>query len=311
MMDFVEKFRGEPWLIYTDKDADAEATAKVWAELSVYRAKYPMVPGSEMVYLDDSTPEGVSREDYKAGNNNLFVYKDAAKHADEKRLIFYMHGGGFVRGNGKYCRTNAITQLKKIGLPVAACEYRTAPEFKEPCALQDVEECYNFVVNTLGYAPENIIFTGDSAGGALGLGLCNRFKAQGKALPAACVWISPSLDITLSLESHKANFGVDLCFPKGVAAVVPLYAPDSSHWKSPELSPYWGEFSGFPPTYFCVDDTEVFCCDSLETSAKMHKVGVKVRCHVTHGLWHTYPITWPAPPAADAEFEAIREFLGV
>jgi acetyl esterase/lipase len=310
MNPLFEKYQGAPWLVHTEKDPDAEATAKVWKELGELRAKYPMVPGSEMAYLDDATPEGISREDYKAGNNNLFVFKDKAQQGHEKRLIFYVHGGGFVRGNGKYCRFNALTQLQQLGLPVAACEYRTAPDYKEPCALLDVEESWNFVLNTLGWDPGNIVMTGDSAGGALGLGLCNRLKAHGKALPGACVWLSPSLDITLSLESHRTNIGKDLFFPKGVAGGTPMYAPDPGRHKNPEISPYWGDFAGFPPTYFCVEDTEVFCDDSIETAAKMHAAGVRVKCHVFHGLWHTFPITSPKPPAADPAFREIKAFIG-
>jgi acetyl esterase/lipase len=89
------------------------------------------------------------------------------------------------------------------------------------------------------------------------------------------------------------------------------YAPDISRYKNPEISPYWGDFKGFPPQYFCVDDTEVFCCDSTETAAKMHAVGVRVKCHVFHGLWHDFPITTPRSPTADLAFKDIREFLGV
>ncbi|MDR3311517.1 MAG: alpha/beta hydrolase [Spirochaetaceae bacterium] len=318
MNPMFEKYQGAPWFVHTEKDPYAQTSAKVWEELAKLRVKYPMVPGTEMVYLDDTTPEGISREDYKAGNNNLFVFKKGtfdsaeirAKNADEKRLIFYVHGGGFVRGNGKYCRVNAINQVQKIGLSVAACEYRTAPEYKEPCALADVEESYNFVVNNLGYDPSGIIILGDSAGGTLGLGLCNRLKAQGKKLPGACVWFSPCLDLTLSFDSHRVNIGKDLFFPKPVAAVIPLFAPDPSRYKNPEVSPYWGDFAGFPPTYFCVEDTEVFCSDSLEAAAKMHSAGVTVKCHAFHGLWHTFPLTCPTTPMADVVFQEVKAFIG-
>jgi acetyl esterase/lipase len=310
MNPLFEKYRGAPWLVHTEKDPYAEVSAQVWKELAQLRIKYPMAPGSEMLYLDDTTPEGISREDYKAGNNNLFVFKDKAKHGGEKRVIFYVHGGGFVRGNGKYCRFNALIQIEQLGVPVAACEYRTAPEYKEPLALNDVEESWNFVQDTLGYDPANIIISGDSAGGALGLGLCNRLKAQGRALPSMCVWLSPSLDMTLSLDSHRTNVGKDLYFPKGVTAATSIYAPDPSRYKNPEISPFWGDFAGFPPTYFSVEDTEVFCDDSIEAAAKMAAAGVKVKCHVFHGLWHTFPITSPKTPTADVVFQDIRDFIG-
>jgi acetyl esterase/lipase len=311
MNPLFEKYRGAAWLVHTEEDPYARESAKVWEEIAQLRVKYPMAPGSEMEYLDDATPPGVVREDYKAGDNNLYLFTDKAKRAEglEGRLVFYVHGGGFVRGNGKYCRFNALTQLKQLGLPVAACEYRTVPDYKEPCALLDVEESWNYVVDTLGHDPRSIIITGDSAGGALGLGLCNRLKAHGKALPGACVWLSPSLDMTLSLDSHRANVGKDLYFPKGVTGSVAMYAPDVSRHKHPEISPYWGDFARFPPTYFCVEDTEVFCDDAIETAAKMHAAGVRVRCRVFHGLWHTFPLTSPKTPTADVAFKDIREFI--
>jgi acetyl esterase/lipase len=166
------------------------------------------------------------------------------------------------------------------------------------------------VTNNLGYDPSDVVIAGDSAGGALGLGLCNRLKAQGRLLPGACVWLSPSLDITFSFDSHRVNVGRDLYFPQGVTGSVLMYAPDASRHKNPEISPHWGDFAGFPPTYFCVEDTEVFLGDSVETAARMHAAGVRVQCHVFHGLWHTFPITYPKTPTADLVFKDIKEFIG-
>jgi acetyl esterase/lipase len=305
------KHQGAPWLIRTETDPDAAASAKARAEMVALRGKYPMLPGSEMVYLDDTTPAGLTRRDYKAGNNNLFLYTHADTSAAEKRLVSYVHGGGFVRGNGKYCRVNAFIQAASLGLPVATGEYRTAPEAKEPLALGDVEGCYHYLVDTLGYDPAQMIFTGDSAGGCLAMGLCHRLKAQGRPLPLGIALYSPCLDLSLAHPSHVANLGKDLFFPTSVAPFIPNYAPDASRWKEPEVSPYWGDFTGFPPTYFCADDSEAFLSDSLETAAKMHRQGVPVQCHVFHGLWHTFPVAYPPVSAGAVVFKDIRAFLGL
>lgn len=56
--------------------------------------------------------------------------------------------------------------------------YRLAPECIFPGALYDVISVYFHLVQDLGIAPKNIIFAGDSAGGALSLALVLYLKDQ-------------------------------------------------------------------------------------------------------------------------------------
>lgn len=60
------------------------------------------------------------------------------------------------------------------GVPIISVDYRLSPEHKWPAALQDCLDAYLWltsgsdeVIQYIGYKPENIIFTGDSAGGNL------------------------------------------------------------------------------------------------------------------------------------------------
>ena len=310
-----EKYKDVPWLTHTTQDPDKKTLEEILPAMLELRAKYPLAPGSEMEYLNDETPAGVSRTDYVTGaGQSLTIYKLTEKHEKEDRLVFYIHGGGFVRGNGMYSRTNARVHLEKLGLPAACCDYRVAPKDREPAALNDVIAAYRFLVDELKYDPEKIFMTGDSAGGVLALSLGLRLKKAGEKMPRAFALYSPSPNLTMSSISHDLNVGKDKIFPKGVKGFISVYA-DEDRLKDPDVSPVFGDFSGgFPKTYFCADDTEVMCSDTLECSAKMAEQGVEVKTHIFHNLWHAFPTLHPLPPfpkELDEVFAEVKAFFGI
>ena len=208
-----------------------------------------MEPGVSLDYFDDATPEGVVRDDIvvPASGQNLFHYRDARpEHPTDQRVIYYVHGGGFVRGNGKYCRAMGLWALRETGLPVYTAEYRMAPEHMWPANLDDVEAGWNYLTQDLGFAPGDILTIGDSAGATLTGALAMRLKRLGRPLPGAMAFLSGALDFTFTLAAHKANAAIDPLFKGGVP-------PESVNWwatidevLNPELSCPQGAWAGFP-----------------------------------------------------------------
>jgi len=270
-------------------------------------AEYPMTPDNEILTLDDSTPDGVARTDVTHNGTNLFIYKKPIGYGDEDRIIYYIHGGGFVRGNKNYCRRLAILHEQRLNIPAAACEYRTAPAHKFPEAQEDCYQGYRYLVDILGCAPDRIIFAGDSAGGNLLMSLALRLKRQGETLPNALIMYSPAIELTGVLESQKYNIGKDVIFTNGVP--IATYYAAEEQLKTPEVSPYYGDFGGFPPSYFCAEETEVFLSDTVETAAKMRSLGVKVKAHIWRGLWHVFPVYSPETAESAAVFADVKNFL--
>ncbi|MDR2178779.1 MAG: alpha/beta hydrolase [Synergistaceae bacterium] len=311
----LEKYEGMPWLTHTAREPDNRTLEEFLPAMLKLRAAYPMIPGLEMEYLNDATPDGMSRSDYvTSAGQSLTIYRHVEKHEKEDRLIFYIHGGGFIRGNGKYSRTNARLHLEKLGIPTACCDYRLAPKDREPAALNDTAAAYRFLVDELKYDPEKILITGDSAGGTLALALGRRLKNTGEKMPRAFAFYSPVTNLTMSSISLEINLGKDRLFSTGFKSVIPMYA-DENRLESPEVSPLFGDFSGgFPKTYFCADDTEILCSDTLECSAKMAKQGVEVKTHIFHNLWHAFPTLHSLPPLpkeVDEVFAEVKAFFGI
>ena len=150
----VRLFLNEPWLFYNAQPSDEAVNVGLPLALK-HAEEYPIGPGVSLDYFDDSTPEGVVRVDIvvPASGQNLFHYRHAEpKHPDDPRVVYYVHGGGFVRGNGKYCRGMGLWALRQTGLPVYTAEYSMAPERKWPANLDDLEAAWNHLTEDLGHA---------------------------------------------------------------------------------------------------------------------------------------------------------------
>jgi acetyl esterase/lipase len=76
-------------------------------------------------------------------------------------------------------------------MPEIALDYRLAPETHFPGPLHDVVSAYFRLVDELHIPPENIIISGDSAGGALSLALLMYLRDNAYPLPSGAVLMCP------------------------------------------------------------------------------------------------------------------------
>jgi len=76
-------------------------------------------------------------------------------------------------------------------IPELALDYRLAPETHFPGPLHDVVLAYFRLIDELHIPPENIIISGDSAGGGLSLALLLYLRDNAYPLPSGAVLMSP------------------------------------------------------------------------------------------------------------------------
>ena len=63
---------------------------------------------------------------------------------------------------------------------------------------------------------------------------------------------------------------------------------DTEYLRNPEISPLFGDFTGFPPTYIQVGDLEVLMSDSTMLQKKMSGDGVAVSLDTYKNMWHVF-----------------------
>ena len=220
----------------------------------------------------------------------------------KKYVILYCHGGGYSTGSSLYGRTLTSKLAATTSMDVLSFDYRLAPENPYPAALEDAMKVWNYLM-LLGYGSRDIILAGDSAGGNLALALTLRLKEEGRLLPRGLVLMSPWTDLTCSGKSYQTKAEVDPVLDREyIDRMIRAYTgmEDAGEMlKNPYISPLFGNFAGFPPTYIQVGDNEILLSDALELHKKMVKANVSVKLDHFKGMWHVFQMS-PFKTAYDA-----------
>ena len=120
--------------------------------------------------------------------------------------LLYLHGGGWITGWDDNHRQLGAHLAGASGLPALAVDYRLAPEYPFPAALEDCLAAYHWLVNC-GLHSHQIVLVGDSAGGNLALALLLALRDAGEPLPAAAVCLSPAVDLPRRREPPGGSGG--------------------------------------------------------------------------------------------------------
>ena len=134
-------------------------------------------------------------------------------HTRSKRIMLYMHGGGYFFGSVDEHRYQLQRHARKLKARVIAPRYRLAPQFPFPCGLQDCLAVYLYLLTI--HKPNEIIFAGDSAGGGMVLTLMCILRDRNIPLPAGGILISPWVDLSSSFPSVSAENSLDYIPPQG------------------------------------------------------------------------------------------------
>lgn len=125
-------------------------------------------------------------------------------------LVLDVPGGGFVAMSPRESDDKLLCWAARLKLPVLSLDYRKAPEYPYPYALNECYDVYRQIVATrgacVGLRPRSlprIVITGDSAGGNLATGttlMIIENNHMGKSLiptPAGLVLLYPALDMNI------------------------------------------------------------------------------------------------------------------
>ena len=224
----------------------------------------------------------------------------------KKYVILYCHGGGYSTGSSVYARTLTTKLAASTSMDVLCFDYRLAPENPYPAALEDAVKVWDYLM-LFGYGARDIILAGDSAGGNLALALTLKLKEEKRLLPRGLVLLSPWTDLTSSGKSHESRKEADPVLDEEyLNRMIHNYAP-KEELAEPLISPLFGDFSGFPPTYIQVGDNEILLNDSVSLHKKMIKENVSVKMDVYKGMWHVFQMS-PLQTSYEA-MEKCAEFI--
>lgn len=130
----------------------------------------------------------------------------------QENVVLDIPGGGFVAMDPRTSDDKLFAWAGKTGLPILSLDYRKAPEYPYPYALNECFDVYTQIVATrgrcIGMKPDScprIVITGDSAGGNLACGttlmvIQSNQSTTSRGLlpsPAGLVLLYPALDFNI------------------------------------------------------------------------------------------------------------------
>jgi epsilon-lactone hydrolase len=225
--------------------------------------------------------------------------------SNTKKVILYVHGGGYVSGSCSDHRGFVAKFAKNTGVQNLLYEYRLAPEHSFPAALDDSVKIYQWLLAS-GFKPDNIIIAGESAGGGLCLATLLALKERSIPLPIAGVAISPWTDLTCSSESYKTKNKLSPA-PLNSWTIFSQYYVGDNNAENPLISPLFGDLKGLPPIFINSGEDDELYEDGEKFYLKSKEAGIDIQFRAGRGMLHCYPLLSPMFREAT---EAMNEIVG-
>jgi len=236
-------------------------------------------------------PAGVRVEERCAAGDvpPLRVYQPDQRRRDGAALL-WIHGGGLIAGSARYDDLGCARMAADHGVPVVSVDYRLAPEFPYPHALED---CFAAMVAMssdaeLALDPQRLVVTGGSAGGGLAIALALLARDRGVDAIGAVVCAYPMLDdrpgsasmerLTARRTWHRDVNRVAWLAYLGHLTEVPIYA-------APGRADV-DDLRGLPPVHIDVGTLDGFFDEDLAFADRLARADVAVDLVVTPGAAH-------------------------
>jgi len=219
-----------------------------------------------------------------------------------KSVLLYLHGGGYF-GCSPASHRPITVAFALHGFRVFAADYRLAPEYPFPAAVDDSVAAYRGLLNEANL-PRQIVIAGDSAGGGLALSLLLALRAAGTPLPAGAALFSPWTDLAATGESIRTNAARCAMFHGPDIGLSARYYLGDTDPRNPLASPLYADFTGLPPLLIHVGADEVLRDDSTRLAERARAAGVRVELKV----WPVVPHAWQLAPEKIPEArQSLRE----
>ena len=229
----------------------------------------------------------------KIENIDVLLYEPVEATKPTAGMLF-IHGGGFVFNAAPHHFCLARKFVRDLGIRCVFVDYRLAPKYKFPCAVEDCFETYKWVLenaSALEIDAKKIVICGDSAGGNLAAVTCLKAREEGLQLPVAQMLLYPVLDHKMQSQSYTRYKDTPMCNSKDMAKYYKFYLPANVNAPVQYLSPIEAtNLKGLPPAYIEVAQYDCLHDEGLAFAQALEMNGVEVELQEVSGAMHGYDI---------------------
>ncbi len=224
-------------------------------------------------------------------------------------ILVFMHGGGWVIGSLDTCDNICRFLANRVGCIVISVDYRLAPKYKFPAAVEDVYSAVQWAAENatrINGDPNRIAVGGASAGGNLAAVVCLMSKHRNGPSLLFQLLAFPATNLaSLETDSYRdfaKGYGLTKSHMKWFRK---QYLNSEDDRKNPYVSPLLADdLSGLPAALIITGEYDVARDDgkAYATRLKQEGVSVKYKCYIGGHLAH-----WgvKSDKAGDALHEAV------
>ncbi|WP_330254116.1 alpha/beta hydrolase [Nocardia sp. NBC_00565] len=213
--------------------------------------------------------------------------------------LLWIHGGGYVMGcaqqDDRLCRRFA----HKLGIVVAAVDYRLAPEHPYPEPLEDCYSALRWLADQPGVDSTRVAIGGGSAGGGLAAALALLVRDRGPITPILQLLTYPMLDDRTVAAAEVADY-------------YRLWNVRSNLWgwasylgnADPEVAvpARCADLTGTAPAWIGVGSYDLFHGEDLAYAERLRSAGVGCTVQVVDGAFHAFDLIAPSAPVSRSFF---------
>lgn len=246
------------------------------------------------------------------------VYEPATSASGLRPAIVWIHGGGLISGSSRNVNLWASGFAADLDALVIAPDYRLAPEYRYPAAINDCFDALRWLLDhadELQIDPSRIAVGGESAGAGLAAVLAQR--AHDADIPLRQqVLVSPMLDdrtvpraeaeglVALAWTVPSNRFGWSAYLDREPGSDVDL--PYAAAARRDDLT-------GLAPAWIMVGTVDLFYQETTAYAARLEAAGVPTELVTIPGAHHAAEVIRPDHPAVaaarDQRLAALRRAL--
>ena len=296
-----------------------------------YRAFYDASPGYDLEHLEifrvlDGVQEKIlCRQDADVSVREMIIpgpadcpelkvriYEPRVRDGSRLPALLFFHASGFMFGSAMRHEGLCIRYCKHVGCVVVSVEYRLAPEWKAPAAVEDAYAALQWLAredNGLRVDPTHIAVGGISAGGNLAAAVSLMARDLGGPKIVLQIILAGALDHTMSTYSAK-NITSDKVWSYGYSQKAWASYLDTDKEVTCYISPSMAQdLSNLPPCFSYVGGLDPFLDENMQYWSRLMQAGVAVEGHVIPGMYHCFDVSVPSAKRSRSLFELTYDAL--
>ncbi len=224
-----------------------------------------------------------------------------------QKIMIYVHGGSFIGGSCRSWRNFCASQSNVDSCRIIIPNYRLAPQFAYPAAVEDLQTVFKTVymeeqvARTLDPqlpAKPEILIGADGAGSSIALALILNLKAKFRKSISRLILFSPWLDISKDSPVFQAKSSADPVMSADVVQRSGNLYTYETNLKNPLVSPLYAEkehLNDFPPVFMQMGENEILLPDAKKFQQKLLDAEIDCELDIWPGMIHLFQMTDDVP----------------